>query len=168
MSPSLASMAMPVTVPPGRDRLVASFSFTGSSMNDATIGVMGAALIAAWTAGGETATITSGFAAASICATRVSSSPSSPLPQRGRTVRLRPSTKPRRASSGTMTRRSEDVGQSPGVSTASRHTRSSPSAPPGTKRHANKSKARFIRSLRRRGRGATAGSSGRATWRFSG
>jgi hypothetical protein len=52
-------------------------------MNDATIGVMGASLIAAWTAGSETATITSDFVAATICATRVSSSPSSPLPSAG-------------------------------------------------------------------------------------
>lgn len=121
-SSSGASITIPVTLPPGRARLVANPAAIGSEpMNDPTTGVELDVCRIAWIAHELTAITTSGRVAAS---SRASSGSLSGGPARASTARLRPSTKPCLASSGNVTERSVSNGGPVAlvVSTPSRQT----------------------------------------------
>jgi hypothetical protein len=114
----IANIATPVTLPPGRARLSASPLATGSSpMKDITIGTVEDASLTARIATVETAMTTSGLVA---IASRASSGRRAGTPACVVNVRLRPTTKPSRASSGSCKLRIDSTAASEGEITAMR------------------------------------------------
>ena len=127
----------PVTLPPGRAQLTATPATTGSApIGDATIGINLVASRAGCKAQSETAMMTSGLAATS---SRASFGISSELPIRTSTTRLRPSTKPRWASSGKITLQISDRKSAPAHQFAGPHLAAAhvpPAATPVASGHA--------------------------------
>ena len=151
-SSSSASITTPVTLPPGRARLTARPSATGSvPAKPMTMGVCASSARIAWAAGLETAMITSGRAAIISAASGVRRA-ASPFDVRAIRLSVRPSMKPSRANSGRPHWRNWSIEICPEDSRPSRATR--PCAWAGAA-SANDRRTRrgIILSPHRRGRG---------------
>ena len=102
MNPPGTSVAMPVTLPPGRARLATKPTRTGSATAMKTIGMVDVAFFAARLGCGAKATISSGFSATNSCASTGKRSTCPPAARKSMR-RLRPSTQPARRNSSRNT-----------------------------------------------------------------